>query len=283
MSTSLVAGRYGGVMSLQSAAESQGDASDSLVLEERVLAELLAARKAAWGLSPTGMAACPTMTGLLGDGDPLLAFTRLQARVLELIDQDDDVLPVQAAAYSLGLACARSTHLDRLSEFGADFGFEARQARRYSDRGLRQLARLICSNWLVQTAPLCRVVLAQRPDGAVTVMAWRRWQWFVGMRSIAVQRLDADGQVMALEPKPVFTQPADPLADPGLLWLDSRLEHPLRLPAPEPGRDVCLRISWPGEVWPQFSTTMVGPLAADCALTSQVVGNTTILTIAALG
>lgn len=75
------------------------------------------------------MTALPTVVALLGDGDPLLAFTQLQDRILQTIGQADDSLPIQAAAYSLGLASDSDTHLGRLTDFGADFGFEARQAQ----------------------------------------------------------------------------------------------------------------------------------------------------------
>lgn len=238
-----------------------GGSGPASVLEERVLAELLAARKAVEGLSPTGMAACPTITGLLGDGDPLVAFTRLQDGVLAVLDQDDDALP----------------DLGRLNDFGADFGFEARQARRYSDRGVRRLARLVCSSWVVRTVPVCQLLLAQQPDGTLVVMVRIRWQWFVDMRCPRVRRLQDGGRLVPFVPEPVFTPPPDPVADPGVLWLERRLEQPLELPAPQPGRDVRLRISWPGEIWPRFSTTIAGPLPADTLVDSDMVGNAAVL------
>ena len=96
------------------------------LLEQRVRAELLTARKSSEGLSPNSMARCPTLTALLGDGDPRVAFTQLQTRILETIDQDDDVTPILAASYSLGFASKGATHLDRLTDFGEDYGYEAR-------------------------------------------------------------------------------------------------------------------------------------------------------------
>lgn len=254
-----------------------GGSGPASVLEERVLGELLAARKAVEGLSPVGMAACPTITGLLGDGDPLVAFTRLQDGVLAVLDQDDDALPVQAAAYSLGLASGRATHLGRLNDFGADFGFEARQARRYSDRGVRRLARLVCSSWVVRTVPVCQLLLAQQPDGTLVVMVRICWQWFVDMRCPQIRRLQDEGRLVPFVPEPVFTPPPDPVADPEALWLERRLEQPLELPALRPGRDIRLRISWPGEIWPRFSTTIAGPLPADTLVDSDTVGNAAVL------
>lgn len=44
----------------------QQQAAQKTPLAQRVLEELLAARKRSDGLSPTGIAACPTMTSLLG-------------------------------------------------------------------------------------------------------------------------------------------------------------------------------------------------------------------------
>ena len=139
------------------------------------------------------MAACPTMVNLLGDGDPLLAFTRLEHRVLETIEHGDDTLPIEAAAFSLGLASASKNHLDRLNDFGAEYGYEARQARRYSDRGITQLARLIASNWVIHAVPAVEVFLAQQSDGSFGVMIRTRHQWFVTMKPVNVEWQHSNG------------------------------------------------------------------------------------------
>lgn len=101
--------------------------------EAAVRSELLAVRKRPGGLSPHSMADCPTIVALLGDGDPLLAFTRLETRILARLELDDDVTPLNAVAYSLGLASHGRTHLERLTDFGETYGYEVRHARRHSE------------------------------------------------------------------------------------------------------------------------------------------------------
>ncbi|HEX7825335.1 MAG TPA: hypothetical protein VF477_10570 [Mycobacterium sp.] len=115
-------------------------------LTEIVHNELLTARRTRHGLSAVSMSEYPNMRRLLGDGDPLVAFQRLQHRILKTLDTGDDVRAIEAATYSLGLGSAGETHLDRLVDFGNAYGYEARQVRRFSDLGVRQLARLITSN-----------------------------------------------------------------------------------------------------------------------------------------
>jgi len=62
------------------------------------------------------------------------------------LDQD---LAVTAAGYSLGYASDYDSHLGRLDDFGRDYTYDQRQARRYSDKGIEQIARHISSecNW----------------------------------------------------------------------------------------------------------------------------------------
>ena len=120
------------------------------VAEDAIHQELRAARKRPGGLSPQTMAQCPVMCDLLGNGDPEVALVELNHKIMELIDSDDDITAVEAASYSLGLCTDADTHLARLEEFGAKHFLDQRQARRYSDRGLIQLARLISTHWTTQ-------------------------------------------------------------------------------------------------------------------------------------
>ena len=99
------------------------------------------------------------------------------------------------------------------------------------------------------------------------------------MRGPRVRRCQDGGQLDPFGPEPVFTPPPDPVADPGVLWLERRLEQPLELPAVQPGRDIRLRISWPGEIWPRFSTTIAGPLPADTLVDSDTVSNAAVLCV----
>ena len=251
-------------------------------MEAQVLSELLTARKTTQGLSPTGMTACPTIAALLGDGDPLVAFTQLQARVLQLIAQDDDILAIQAAAYSLGFASDRTTHLDRLTDFGTDYGFEARQARRHSDTGLRRLAHLICSNWIVQTVPTCDIHVNHSPAGTLTLMVSTRWQWFVDMKPPTISLVDDRGGLTPVKPTPVFTQPTDPASDPKITWLTSHLKRPLTFSMRQQDDDLQAQVSWVGEVWPCFTVTVVGPLTDSTQVRATIIGNTAVLRLEAM-
>ena len=134
--------------------DDEGDDGAARLKSERAIRdELLFARSRPGGLSPHTMAQCPVICALLGNGDPEVAHVQLGLKLLELIEADDDVMAVEAACYSLGLATASETHLQRLEEFGSKHFIDQRQARRYSDRGVAQLARLIATNWTTQTVP----------------------------------------------------------------------------------------------------------------------------------
>ncbi|RRD29291.1 hypothetical protein [Actinomyces bowdenii] len=228
-----------------------------------------------------------------------MAFNRLQARILETIDSNDDALPIQAAAYSLGLASAATTHLDRLNDFGADHGFEARQARRHSDQGLKRLAHLIASNWTTQTTPECRIYLTGQPDQHLELHLHCTWPWFIDMKPIAIDRLaagtDANRPWEAWQPPPAFTTPLDPTKQPETVWLASQLTQPLQLdtttpgshqqsstPARPPEHPPLIRIQWPGEVWPRFTTHYSTP-PPGLTLSTTTLGNTWILTSSASG
>lgn len=245
-------------------------------LAQQVLGELLAARKTAEGLSPNAMAQCRVMVGLLGDGDPLVAFTRLQARVLESLELGDDVMPIEAAAYSLGLSSDQKTHLDRLNDFGMEFGYEARQARRLSDKGIRQLAQLVASNWVVHTVPTLELFIAQQRDGSLALTLRTRRQRFVDMAALSVRREAADGREAV--PASGETQ-AVGCAQDDSLWVTERLAEPLHLPVEELSESgASVRFVWHGEMWPRFSVTMVGPIAPDTLLTTQTLGAALLLT-----
>lgn len=241
----------------------------SAASEAVVQRELLAVRKLPEGLSPHSMVGCPTIVALLGDGDPLVAFTRLETKILARLELDDDVIPLNAVAYSLGLASNGRTHLERLTDFGETYGYEVRQARRHSDLGVQQLAALICSNWIVDTVPVVNVVLTGLPDGSadVVVVATERPR-FVDMRPVQIQWYSADEapaqRLRDVLPPPRFEPVALAAYDndclPDNLRVHQRLAEPLILSPPDDGREHGLRIAWPGEVWPCFSTQVVEPI-----------------------
>lgn len=242
--------------------------------------ELLAARKSSEGLSPNSMAIHPVMRDLLGDGDPLVAFTRLEHRILETIELGDDITGIQAATYSLGLGSAGKTHLDRLIDYGRDYGYEARQARRHSDRGLRQLARLISSNWIVHTVPTLEIFLVQQSNSsfAVTLRATR--QHHIDMRRLELFEVAQSGERRPLN---LATTVAHEMPNGHVERVCETLTEPFNLKVPESGTPRHLRVEWPGEVWPRFGVSVIGALASGLVVTSQTVGNTVQMTVEELG
>uniref|UniRef100_UPI003D8A33A1 hypothetical protein n=1 Tax=Gordonia sp. B7-2 TaxID=3420932 RepID=UPI003D8A33A1 len=131
----------------------EGDSAPDI--SGRLLDELRTLRKRAGGATISGVATSPALCQLLGNGDPLVAWNRLQHLALE----KEWSREIEAACYSLGFASTATTHLGRLEDFSAQFHMDQRQARRYSDRGLEELSRLISSNWVVHAVPTCDVVL----------------------------------------------------------------------------------------------------------------------------
>src|SRR3954462_12996318 len=115
-------------------------------LEERVRGELLALRKTSDGATVETLGGAPVISGLLGNGDPRTAYNRLKHIVLDA----EQNTAMAAAASSLGFASDRPTHLGRLEDFGAERGYDQRQVRRYSDRGVRNLAQLVTA-WAVDS------------------------------------------------------------------------------------------------------------------------------------
>lgn len=237
-----------------------------------VLGELLAGRRSRHGLSAVSMATYPTMRRLLGDGDALIAFQRFQHRILETLDTGDDVRAIEAATYSLGLGSAGETHLDRLNDFGADYVLEARQVRRYSDLGIRQLAQLITSNWIVHAVPTLEVFATQQSNGSLAIGLRTTRQELIDMSPVQPYSIDFDGERTALD------------ADPSGVTSSNRvsvqtLREPFILLARQPGVPRHLRFEWKGEVWPRFVMNTVGPIAPEFVLTTQTLGNTMQLSV----
>jgi len=131
----------------------------------QVKAELLAARKRASGLSPAQIAASPTICALLGNGNPGIASVQLREGLHDIHDGNatpNNLMALEAACFSLGLFTTEPTHLARLEQFATKYYLDQRQARRYSDRGIDQLAQMIATVWLPRAAP--RVELTILPD-----------------------------------------------------------------------------------------------------------------------
>ena len=203
------------------------------------------------------------MCDLLGNGDPEVAHVQLSLKVLEIIEAEADVMALEAACYSLGLATAADTHLRRLEEFGSKHFIDQRQARRYSDRGVKQLARLIATNWTTQTVPAASVIVIGTAPGKVGFTIRLRCQRHVDMR----------------EPKvgiwPASLDEPDPLAvswkrvsEPDALWTEDEFETPEILNVEE---EVTIRLVWRGEVWPKFTVVLTGDIDA-AMVTSETLG-----------
>jgi hypothetical protein len=249
--------------------ESLGDGR-SPILEERVLSELLAARKTSEGLTVAVMARLPTLTALLGDGDPERALRTLMNNILVHLDETDDPLGLTGAVYSLGLAQeldARSdTHLARLEAFGDKFSFEQRQARRHSDRGLRELTKLITGHWFTHTQPRMDVVLV-----AYTLRGTDYFALHIDLHTRAgvpmrPPRLavDVDRDDKAEYKLDFYDSPSHPDPTPG--WQHQMLVKPIRLPFQASLR---LSLRW-GPLWPKLTLMVTGdvPRDADVVLES---------------
>lgn len=227
-------------------------------LEERVLADLLALRKQSAGATVDTIARAPTVCALLGAGDPFVAYTRFSHEILE----SELDLPVKAAAASLGLLAEGDTHLKRLDAFGAELGMEQRQVRRYSDRGVRTLARLIATNWPTETVPRLTAAILCNADGWELHMTTARLL-AVEMRPITVDLL-AGSRRDHLAPK-WSTHDDD-------VWEHAHTIHSLRIP--NSGEETSVVIVWRGELWPKLAVTWIGSHAGG---TSESLGNKLML------
>ncbi|MDX2974387.1 hypothetical protein [Kribbella solani] len=208
-------------------------------LEEKVRTELLALRKTRDGVTVAALAQRPVICGLLANGDPALTYSRLQHTILD----SDLGLSIKAAAYSLGLLSEERSHLGRLDAFGAEHGYDQRHARRYSDRGVRELAQLIATNLAVTSVPCLDVVIVQSSDARVDVALSTKWLWFVDMQPAIVTIRRGD-------------EPPEPIE---LRWVGKtdethRIEHtkPVVIAVTA---ETSIVIVWRGELWPKFGVT----------------------------
>lgn len=204
------------------------------------------------------------MCDLLGNGDPEVAHVQLSLKVLEIIEAEDDVMALEAACYSLGLATTADTHLRRLEEFGSKHFIDQRQARRYSDRGVKQLARLIATNWTTQTVPEATMIVVGTGDpGKVGFTIRLRCQRHVDMRKpkVGIWSVDQD------EPDPL-AMAWKRTSEPDALWTEDEFETPEVLSVDQ---ETTIRLVWRGEVWPKFTVVLTGDIDA-AMVTSETLG-----------
>jgi len=252
-------------MSSSDSAEGSGRAA-----EDAIHQELRAARKRPGGLSPQTMAQCPVMCDLLGNGDPEVALVELNHKVMELIDSDDDITAVEAASYSLGLCTDADTHLARLEEFGAKHFLDQRQARRYSDRGLLQLARLISTHWTTQTVPEATLILIGLDETQVGFTIQLRCQRHIHMHPPKLSLWQGN------EPQPTPLSPAwTTSSQPEALWHEEELAEPAVV---QLQGETTIRLVWRGETWPKFTVVLTGNIHAHM-IKSQTLGAACAVTV----
>lgn len=226
-------------------------------LDERVRAELLAIRKTSSGLTVAALTYSPVISGLLGNGDPRIAYNTLKHAILSA-DADTSL---KAATSSLGLSSDKPTHLGRLDDFGAEHGYDQRQVRRYSDKGIAQLARLITSSWITEAVPSLDVFGYQTgPDRFMFTVEARRQQ------VIEMQPVRTTSYVGTDEPA-VVDVPTTHEQDG--IWTIARSTQPIEVEATE---ETSLVWVWRGELWPKFSVQWRTDLHGH-GLTSESVGN----------
>lgn len=242
----------------------------ALKSEDAIRRELLMARGRPGGLSPHTMAQCPVMCDLLGNGDPEVAHVQLSLKVLEIIEAEDDVMALEAACYSLGLTTEANTHLRRLEEFGSKHFIDQRQARRYSDRGVKQLARLIATNWTTQTVPEATVIVIGTAPREAGFTIRLRCQRHVDMRApkVRIWPIDQD------EPDPLEVT-WKRTSEPNALWTEDEFETPEVLQFEQ---ETTIRLVWRGEVWPKFTVVLTGEIDATM-VTSETLGAACAVTI----
>ncbi|MBN9631195.1 MAG: hypothetical protein J0I18_11360 [Actinobacteria bacterium] len=213
-----------------------------LSLEARVLAELRALRKQAHGVTVEALGRSSVICDLLGAGDPYVAYTRL---CHEILDSELD-LPVKAAAASLGLLAEGDTHLKRLDAFGAEIGMDQRQVRRYSDKGIQTLARLVAMHWPTETVPALTALIVRSAKGWDLHLATARLH-IVEMRPVAA--------VLFTGAKHVELNPEWGSQEAGT-WVHAQTRRPLSIATSS--EEISIAITWAGELWPKFTVRWVG-------------------------
>jgi hypothetical protein len=238
-----------------------------LTLEDKVRAELLAVRKTAHGLTVATMSVSPVICGLMGNGDPAVAYNAIKHQTL---DADSDT-SLMAAMSSLGLSSDRNTHLARLEDFGFEHGYDQRQVRRYSDKGIRQLARLIATNWATISVPQLDVTVVQTAGDSFGFFVQTRQQYYIEMRQLkaAVRRGDEEPEQLDL----IYAQ-----ADDGL-WIKRDYLEGIHLAVEA---ETSLTLVWAGELWPKYAVQIVGDYRR-YLLVSESLGSKLMLRIRGLG
>jgi len=219
-------------------------------LEEAAHAELLRLRKHTDGVTVGALARTEALRQVLGGGDARVAYNTLKHIVLQ-----HDSLTVTAASYSLGFASDGTTHLDRLSDFGRDYDYDQRQARRYSDRGIVELARSIASGWTLEAAPLLEVLVLRLDDEALELYVRTERLHFIEMREPLIETVEESAERRALA------------CDWRLDEDDRTVRGATNVALLYDRSDrAALSIRWQGEIWPRFLVSVPDPVALPLAV-----------------
>lgn len=257
--------------------EVENEPPSAAELVATIHAELLARRKTPEGLSPLSIADCPALLGLVG-GDPQVAFTRLEQRILHELSVEEDELPLIAASYSLGFASKELTHLARLDDFGTAYGFEARQSRRHSDRGVRQIAHLIATNWLVHQSPQLRISVAQSGACEIAVGVMARRPWLVDMRAVEIYLGSVAKPAVSLVEASCWRASEESDDSEVGLWHVQMLANPIQVSL-EALATSALVVRWKGSVWPTIHARFI-PVSGELGQCSvEVLGNTAVIDV----
>lgn len=232
-----------------------------LTLEDRVRAELLTIRKTSAGLTVAALSRSPVTSGLLGNGDPAVAYNTIKH---QLLAADADTA-LTAAMSSLGLSSDKPTHLGRLEDFGAEHHYDQRQVRRYSDRGIRQLASLIASNWATISVPQLDVFVVQTSARSFECKLRTARHYYIEMRPLEATLRGDDGK-----PRTIDLTYSE--YDDGL-WIRRKYPESLHLPV---DTETSLTLVWVGELWPKVAVQIVGDFQRK-ALVSESLGSKLML------
>ena len=207
-------------------------------LEAAVLRELTALRKNRSGVTVHTIASARTICRLLGSGDPFLAYSRLQHALLDATADRT----VRATAASLGFSSDGETHLDRLEDAGAGLGgIDQRQARRLSDAGLKIIAKLIATNWVVEAVPVLTFLVSANISTFEIVLTTEK--------PSVIEMSEPDIEIWV----------GDKKESPSLEWVQSHQNGvdvaTIRraISVPRSGAETSVVIVWRGELWPKFT------------------------------
>jgi len=220
-------------------------------LEEAVKSELLRMRKTQDGVTVGALARTEALRQVLGGGDPRLAYNGLK----HIMIVKSDSLAVVAASYSLGFASDAPSHLGRLDDFGTEYGYDQRQARRHSDKGVVELARHIGSEWTLEASPVLDVHILRADEEVLEVYVRAERLRFIDMREPLIEAVEASGAraVVTCDWREAGDDQFIRAASNFLISLDDATQR-------------ALSIRWQGEIWPRFAVSVPPITKADLGI-----------------